>query len=39
MDNEAIGVDEVALSVDVYGFTNELFPMYSTPSDDLTVSS
>ena len=32
-------VDEVDPSVDVYGFTNELFLLYSTPSGDLTVSS
>ena len=32
-------VDEVVPSVGVYGFTNELFLVYSTPSGDLTVSS
>ena len=32
-------VDEVVPSVAVYGFTNELFLLCSTPSCDLTVSS
>ena len=32
-------VDEVVLSVALYGFTNELFLLYSPPSGDLTVSS
>ena len=27
------------MKLDVYGFTNELFLLYSTPSGDLTVSS
>ena len=32
-------VNEVVPSVGVYGFTNELFLLYSTLSGDLTVSS
>ena len=31
--------DEVVPSVDVYGFTIELFLLYSTPSSDLTICS